>query len=308
MQGLIHVSLIAVILFFVVIGVVNIWVRYRIWHDDELLMGRIYTSRRMLWLYVKSWSILMAGLVLLYLFDWLMGFVPDTLYDLTMEFRVAFYILCGLLMLASFVSIVNGETLAELRLRSTQNENQMLRSQLNPHFLYNTLNNIDALIWLDQDRASAAVNQLSSLMRYFTYSGRQDEVEVGEEVSHLSQLVELQRLRMPNPESLVFETSIDDRHLPVAPLLLIPLVENCFKHCGDLNEPGAIVIHLTLKDGVLEYSSDNNLKAETEKQRGWHGLGTSVLRRRLELLYNNRFVLQAEKQESRYITYLKVIL
>lgn len=308
MFHLLYAILAAIILFFVVIGIVNLWVRYRTWHDEDLLMGRIYNSRRMLWLYTKCWGILMSGLVLAYLFDWLMKYLPDTLYDLTVEFRIAFYILCGLLTIASLMSVVNGETLVELRLRSTQNENQLLRSQLNPHFLYNTLNNIDALIWLDQERASAAVNNLSSLMRYFTYSGKQDEVEIGEEVAHLAQLVELQRLRMPKPETLVYEVDLDNPKQPVAPLLLLPLVENCFKHCGDLNEERAIHIQLSLKEGVLHYVSTNNLKPASADPapRQPHGLGMKVLRRRLDLLYPNRFQLTLEPREGRYYTELEV--
>lgn len=311
-----YILLTAFVLFFLVLAVVNVWVRYRIWHDDALVMGRIYTSRRMLWLYLKCWSILMSGVLLAWLFDWLMDFLPDTLYDLTIEFRVGFYVLCGLLTLFSLLSVVNGESLVELRLRGAESENQLLRSQLNPHFLYNTLNNIDALIWLDQERASAAITNLSSLMRYFTYSGKQDAVEIGEEVNHLAQLVELQRLRMPKPDTLIFEVSLDKPKQEVAPLLLLPLVENCFKHCGDLNEERAIVIQVSLKDGVLSYASDNNLKveendptqsAETQKRQP-HGLGMKVLRRRLDLLYNKRFDLQLVQQETRFVTSLTVKL
>lgn len=310
-MDILYIILAGIVLFFVVIGIVNLWVRYRVWHDDALVMGRIYNSRRLLWLYIKCWSILMSGLLLSWLFDWLMMYLPETLYNLTVEFRILFYVLCGLLTVFSLVSVVNGEALVELRLRSAESENQLLRSQLNPHFLYNTLNNIDALIWLDQEHASAAIANLSSLMRYFTYSGKQDAVEIGEEVSHLTQLVELQRLRMPRAESLVFEVSLDHPKQEVAPLLLLPLVENCFKHCGDLNEDRAIVINVSLKDGVLSICSDNNMKpvpAEAEAKRQPHGLGMKVLRRRLELLYNKRFDLSLEKGADRFITKLTVKL
>lgn len=303
---LLYILITSLILFFVVIAVVNLWVRYRVWHDDALVTGRIYNSRRMLVLYIKCWSIIMSGLLLAWLFDWLMMYLPETLYNLTVEFRILFYVLCGLLTFFSLWSVVNGEALVELRLRSAENENQLLRSQLNPHFLYNTLNNIDALIWLDQERASSAITNLSSLMRYFTYSGRQDTVEIGEEVSHLSQLVELQRLRMPKPEALVFEVELDHPKQEVAPLLLLPLVENCFKHCGDLNEERAIVIQVQLKEGELRYHSDNNLKmVDTDPTQGTeatkhqpHGLGMRVLRRRLDLLYSNRFTLSLGKQDD----------
>jgi len=313
---LLYILITSFVLFFVVLAAVNLWVRYRVWHDDALVMGRIYNSRRMLVLYLKCWSIVMSGLLLAWLFDWLMMYLPETLYDLTMEFRILFYVLCGLLTFFSLWSVVNGETLVELRLRAAENENQLLRSQLNPHFLYNTLNNIDALIWLDQERASSAITNLSSLMRYFTYSGKQDTVQIGEEVSHLAQLVELQRLRMPQPNNLIFTVEIDHPKQEVAPLLLLPLVENCFKHCGDLIEERAIVIEVKLKEGVLQYHSDNNMKVfdtdptQTDEavKRQPHGLGMRILRRRLDLLYSKRFNLSLGQVEERFITDLTVEL
>jgi len=304
----IYLLVIAIVLFVVIIGVVNGWLRYRSWRDDKFVVGKIYSFNRMLWLYLKCWGIVMAGLCLALLFDWLMMYLPDTLYDLTMEFRIVFYVLCGLLTVFSLVSVVNGEALVELRLRNAQTQNQLLKSQLNPHFLYNTLNNIDALIWLDQERASTAVNNLSRLMRYFTYSGKQERVKIGEEVEYLRQLVDLQRLRMPVADALIFEVELDDENIMVAPLLLLPLVENCFKHCGDLNEPHAIEIQLQLKKGKLHFRSSNNLKALEGKIKLPHGLGLDVLHRRLDLLYNKRFELALAEHDNRYVTDLVVKL
>lgn len=292
--------------FFAVIGVVNIWIQFRTWSDNDLL---VYTWKRTCWLYLRCWAIVMAGLLMLIVFTWLHDFIPTQFVPLASVFYPIFYGLDTFLSLAGLMSVVMGENLEEARLSKTQNENQMLKSQLNPHFLYNTLNNIDALIWLDQERASAAVNSLSALMRYFTYSGSLEQVPVGEEIAHLEQVVALQRLRMPMPESLIFETSIDDPSRHIAPLLLLPLLENCFKHCGNLNEPEAISIQITLVHGLLIFDSSNNVKAssaEAEQHRP-SGLGTMVLRRRLKLLYRHSNLTMG-MQHHRYLTHLEVHL
>jgi len=295
------VLILLVALFLASVGLVNLWVKHRTWNDDQYVVHQIYTRRRLLWLYAKCWVVLVAGITLL------------TAVSAEPLMLVLVILLVGL----ALVGIVYGESLAEIRLLQSQSENMMLRSQLNPHFLYNTLNNIDALIWLDQEKASAAMNSLSQLMRYFTYSARQESVLLDEEVSHLAQLVELQRLRMPVAESLTFVTRIEQPKAEIAPLLLLPLIENCFKHCGNLNEKGAIRLQIHVADGWLDYRSDNNVKADADvpladatntatAQR--HGLGMKVLRQRLALLYGDDYLLETERIDGRYLTHLRVKL
>lgn len=281
--------------FLAVVGLVNLWVKYKTWHDDQYVVQQIYTRSRLVWLYAKCWAIVAAVLTIIF----------------SAQLDAMLVVLVVLLGLLAMLGIVHGENLAEVRLLQSQGENQMLRSQLNPHFLYNTLNNIDALIWLDQEKASAAVTNLSELMRYFTYSAKQEHVALGEEIEHLEKLVELQRLRMPNKEALSFAVDIDDPKQEIAPLLLLPLMENSFKHCGDLNESGAIRMELSLQEGVLEYRCNNNRKTQEEiaaMPRQKHGVGLSVLRRRLDLLYDGKYSLLTESSGNRFVTFLQVDL
>ena len=281
-----------------VVWAVNLWVRYKTWHDDDYVVQQIYTGKRLFYLYLKCWTIVLA---VFSMFFW--GHL---------DFLSIILVL--LLAVLAFFGIIQGENLAEIRLLQSQSENMMLRSQLNPHFLYNTLNNIDALIWLDQTKASAAVNNLSGLMRYITYSARQESVPIGEEIHNLQLLVELQRLRMTDPASLRFEASTDNPKKMIAPLLLLPLVENCFKHCGNLNEAGAIVISIEVKNGLLHFCSDNNLpeageEAENvEKKKKRRGIGMVILQRRLSMLYSTDYLFEYGVQDNRYITHLQVRL
>ena len=289
-------------LFLAVVWIVNLWVRYKTWHDESYVVQQIYTKQRLFFLYVKCWVVVVAVFTMFY---WV-------------EMDIWLVMLLFLLAALAMVGIIYGEDLEEYRLLQSQSENMMLRSQLNPHFLYNTLNNIDALIWLDQSKASDAVNNLSGLMRYITYSAKQEVVQIGEEVDNLRLLVELQRLRVSVPDALSFQTDIDNPRMTIAPLLLLPLLENCFKHCGDLNEPRAIDISIAVKHGWLDFRSSNNLPKEHENEASTpatpqkparrRGIGMIILRRRLSLLYGNRYAFEYGQKGDRYETHLQVKL
>lgn len=292
-----------------VIGLCNVWVHYRTWNDEGLL--RVYTTRRLLWLYLRCWLAVMAGLTIGVIFYWMQDLLVDAVQRLTANLEMLFYAMLAFLTGAALLSIIRGEDLSEIRLQNTQNENQLLKAQLNPHFLYNTLNNIDALIWLDQERASGAVTNLSSLMRYLTYSGRQERVPLKEEIAHIRQFVDLQRMRIAegNSEEIIVTYFPDiPESIMVPPLLLIPLVENAFKHCGRLNDLHSVVFSLSIKGREFIFTTDNTLpETDTPRHKDLpHGVGLSVLRRRLKLLLPGRFRLEHHQQDQRYIATLAI--
>lgn len=300
--------------FLTVVGVVNVWVQYRTWRESNLMQH--YSLRSLLWLYVRCWLVVMSGLTIGVVFYWMHDLLPQYIQQLIEWLQILFYVMTVFLTIVSLTSVVLGENLEVLRLRNAQSENQLLKSQLNPHFLYNTLNNIDALIWIDQERASVAVNNLSHLMRYFTYSARQELVPLKEEVKHLELLVELQRLRMSDAENLIFEQKGDMKDLQIAPLLLTPLVENCFKHCGVLDVAQAICIHLEVNGDTILFSTDNNIKtaplevsaerrkSESSSKQG--GVGLNVLQQRLQLLYPGHHHFTASREGDRFKTTLSI--
>ena len=314
------VPMVMVTVFLTVVGIVNVWLSYRTSRDEGLM--RQYSQRSLLWLYLRCWAVVMSGLTLAIVFAWMHQLLPDFMQSLYAPFSLSFYVICGFLAVSALMSIVLGENLHEIRLRNAQSENQLLKSQLNPHFLYNTLNNIDALIWLDQERASSAVTALSDLMRYMTYSARQEVVPLSDEVRALRQLCDLQRLRMPCADAVMVEapafdegSSSDAASLTIAPLLLIPLVENCFKHCGPVDAPGAIIIRLVVDHNTVTFTTDNVLPPPADPAShdadaaspARHGVGLSVLRRRLELLYPGRYTFSAAASGQRFLSSLTVV-
>ncbi|WP_022822050.1 sensor histidine kinase [Hymenobacter norwichensis] len=188
----------------------------------------------------------------------------------------------------------------------------MLKTQINPHFLFNTLNNIYSLTSRKSDKAPEAVLRLSEIMRYLLYESSTDTVPLSRELAHLRSFLDLQRLRLSATAQDAIQLTVtgapaDCAH-PIAPLLLLPLVENAFKH-GDLAaRPVAVQITLELaSDGQLRFSVLNHVApadAERELPNQPGGVGLVNLRRRLALLYPGRHTLQVQTPLNQHLVTL----
>jgi hypothetical protein len=186
----------------------------------------------------------------------------------------------------------------ELERQQLLTELSLLKMQVNPHFLFNTLNNIYSLASQKSDRTPEAVLRLSEIMRYMLYESSADTVPLAKELQHLRSFLDLQRLRLPaqGADAIQFEvrSPTDVTLFPIAPMLLQPLVENAFKH-GDLSARPAVRIELET-DGhsrlwfVVENATAPATGGSTLERPG--GVGLTNLRRRLELLYPGRHQLK----------------
>lgn len=178
-------------------------------------------------------------------------------------------------------------------LHASQRESELenLRSQLNPHFLFNTLNSIYALIAVSPDEAQKAVHELSGLLRYVVYENP-DKVPVSREVDFVENYVELMRLRMgTRPVSLTVDREGDPS---MAPLLFVTLVENAFKHGNTANPSQPIAIAIDADDSHISCTTVNHYDPATRKDSGVGGVGLNNLRRRLELLYGKNAELKMD--------------
>ena len=164
-----------------------------------------------------------------------------------------------------------------------------LRSQINPHFLLNTLNNIYALAAIDYTKAQDAIQQLSKLFRHVLYDNQQADVELKNEIQFLENYVNLMKIRLPMNVEVKFETKVADPEVRVAPLLFISLVENAFKHGVSPSEPSFVHIRLTAEDDKLECLIENSNHPKTEKDRSGHGLGLQQVQHRLDLSYYEQY-------------------
>jgi sensor histidine kinase YesM len=181
------------------------------------------------------------------------------------------------------------QMLKESEAARAQAELHNLRSQINPHFLLNTLNNIYALTAIDQTRAQDAIQQLSKMLRHMLYDNQESVVSLKDEVQFLENYINLMKIRLASNVDVRFNANLEDPDRRVAPLLFISLVENAFKHGVSPTEPSFICISMTEKDNVLSVVIENSYFPKSEKDRSGHGIGMQQVQRRLELAYPERY-------------------
>lgn len=164
-----------------------------------------------------------------------------------------------------------------------------LRSQINPHFLLNTLNNIYALTAIDHTRAQSAIQQLSNMLRHLLYDNQEQLVSLSDEVQFIENYINLMKIRLPQTVDVKFEKDLENPNTKVAPLLFISLVENAFKHGISSTEPSFIHMSMTQKGNSLCVIIENSNFPKSEKDRSGHGIGLQQIQRRLDLAYYERY-------------------
>lgn len=201
----------------------------------------------------------------------------------------------------------NQQLRAELENKNKTSELALLRTQLNPHFLFNTLNNIDSLILTNPNKASDAIIKLSDIMRFMLYDTKTDQVSLEKEINYLESYIALQQIRLKDPLFVQFTKQGSCVGKTIAPMLFIPFVENAFKH-GQKNvkSPG-IEINLNCQLDSIKFDVVNHVDNSTEINKdSTQGIGLANTIRRLELLYPNRNELNIRKDNGLYIASLKI--
>ena len=202
----------------------------------------------------------------------------------------------------------NQQVKAELESKNKTSELALLRTQLNPHFLFNTLNNIDALIMTNPPKASDAVIKLSEIMRFMLYDTGSDAIPVDKEVNYLKSYISLQQIRLKDPGFVRLTVTGDFSGKSIAPVLFIPFVENAFKHGLKYVDPPGITIMLDCRQESVTFEVRNRVDPDIEINKdGMPGVGLANTRRRLELLYPARHELRVFQENSEYVSRLKII-
>ena len=272
-----------------------------------------YLARNRILLYIATvLTTLLAIAILQAPFDYYLfkEFNPNmnTLYSYE---RLLQYVLGGLVTV--FISsalkvtgnyIRNERRNKELETQKLMSELAYLKSQVNPHFLFNTLNNIYSLAYKQHPETPDAIMKLSLLMRYMLYESNDTLVSLEKEVDHINNFIDLQKLRLREQTSIRFNIEGDLHGKQIAPMLLMTLVENAFKHgLVSKNEIG-ITLNLVVQDDSLLFTTINN--TSTHKKREYGGIGLENLRRRLNLLYTNQHQLTFEEKESTFYATLRL--
>ncbi len=177
-------------------------------------------------------------------------------------------------------------------------ELSLLKAQINPHFFFNTLNNIYSLTLIDGERARAALHRLSRMMRYVLYDTASGQAQLSQEVAFIQDYITLMQLRLTDRVQVTFEHPEPVREVLIAPMLLLPFVENAFKHGVAATAPSHI--HIGLRQPTpqqLEIDVRNTLFAKPSTDlAGSNGIGLANTRRRLDLLYPGRYTLQVTEK------------
>lgn len=187
-------------------------------------------------------------------------------------------------------------------------EVNFLRAQVNPHFLFNVLNNLYALTLKKSELAPDIVLKLSEMMEYMLYDSTDVRVPLEKEVAYLSNYIELERLRFNSEAVITFTTDAELKGYEIAPLLLLPLVENAFKHgLSKQTQNGWLTVSVALEKSILTVIAEN-AKPLSVAAKNKGGIGLDNLRKRLALLYPGRHNLQLEDKTNAFLAKLVIEL
>ena len=261
---------------------------------------------------------LIVGLVTLSMFNVLFALSTSDLMEHRHPFnfwRTAFFPFYPAIMafaLSSAVRITlewfkNERQKKEMEAEKLASELAFLKSQVNPHFLFNTLNNICSLARKKSDETENAIIKLSQIMRYMLQDSNDEKVSLEKEVEYLQNYIELQRMRLPETVKIDFSIEGCPEVGSIEPLLLIPFVENAFKHGVSYQERSEILIFLNSTEKHLTFTVDNHITKPTDNnvEQG-SGIGLKNVIRRLELLYPGKHDLRITDTGTQYRVELKI--
>lgn len=196
------------------------------------------------------------------------------------------------------------ELKSELNKKNYDTEIALLKSQINPHFLFNTINNIDSLITKDPVKASAYLNKLSDIMRFMLYETKTDLIPLSKELQYIDQFIELQKIRSSHPDYVHYKVHGDPSTKTIPPMLLISFIENAFKHAESKKSQDAISIQLDITEDKIIFTCENKFMLQDIKMNQSKGLGNELIKKRLNLLFPHKHTLNIKQNNDLY----KVVL
>ncbi|MCW3465304.1 sensor histidine kinase [Chitinophaga nivalis] len=274
-------------------------------------------------LYLKGhrWLYIIATLLFLIVLGMSRGYLVMTLYNtffakypepITMVGlvrnivgMVLIYVLSFIFRIAIAYFTLKRQT-EEMMLQKTRTELNLLKSQVQPHFLFNTLNNIYYEAYREAPRTAHLIERLSEIMRYFVDESPKEKVQLSTETAFLKNYITLEKIRIRHEITLEFHTDVQE-NCEIPPMLLMTFVENIFKHGIDKSSTtNQINISLVQEAHRLLFRTCNGLPVHTTYSE--RGSGIANLRKRLDLLYGNNYTLTTEKTAGNFIAFLSVPL
>jgi len=209
------------------------------------------------------------------------------------------------LVIKGFITWVAELKLQEaLKQKNYDMEMALIKAQLDPHFLFNTINNIDVLILKNAEEASAYLNKLSDIMRFMLYETKLNKILLTKELEYIEKYIELQKIRTANANYVTFTVVGVSANKTIAPMIFIPFIENAFKHTTNKKVDGAIVITILIEPQSITFTAVNKFNPLANKES--NGLGNELIRKRLQLLYPDRHCLDVSQTADQYRVHLKL--
>lgn len=213
------------------------------------------------------------------------------------------FVSCFFIFLSTVLKFVSDWFLNEKIKSNLENEKLIaelafLKSQINPHFLFNSLNNIYSLAYQKAEKTPEAILKLSEIMRYMLYESNEGKVALADEIRYLENYIELQKLRFKDNAFIKFEIQGEAFEQQITPLVLISFVENAFKHGIVSDKENPVSILLKIEPGEIFFQTINKKSKQNKDNTG--GIGLKNVRRRLDLIYSDRYKLQIEDKSDIY--------
>lgn len=192
--------------------------------------------------------------------------------------------------------------------QNISNELAMLRAQINPHFLFNTLNNIKSLTKSLPSKAIYSIDKLTEIMHYMLYESSIVTVPLSGEINHIINYLDLEKIRYSDPDFIDFKISGDYSGINVPPLIFMPFIENAFKHGDKLKPPPGITIRINASGNKIYFETVNFVKENNGLRNKNSGFGLSNIRRRLDLLFENKYDLNIVNENKTFTVKLNLIV
>jgi len=271
--------------------------------------------------YTKAW---IGWILLLVCFIFLRYLVEEVMFpkfigikNYTNATTIGFYIFdniyygAPIIIMSFFIWLVNDIITSEkektiLAEQKYNAEVSFLRNQINPHFIFNTMNNIYSLVYLKSEKALSAIEKLSTIMRYVMKESDAKKIALSKETDYLNNFIDLQSLRVKGDSAVDFTINGETDNKMIAPLLLLPFVENGFKHGVTNDSERPFKIALTIKNNTIYFTCSNTIAIGKKDESS--GIGLKNVKRRLALIYPNKHKLEITQINGEYKSHLVIEL
>lgn len=233
---------------------------------------------------------------------------PDFLASIMVFFPVLYFNVFGFLF-KTFIEWIKGRKIkAELEKDKITSQLELLKSKLNLHFLFNTLNNIDVLIQEDANKASEYLKKLSEILRFMLYESNEDKIPLTKEIEYIRKYIDLQKIRTANLDFVKFEITGDPNGKIVAPMIFIHFIENAFKFASNKKIENAVNIKFEIRDSKLSFYCNNHKNISDEPNPENNGMGINLIKQKLDLIYEKNYNLHTKDEDNWYNVNIEIQL